>query len=54
MKPPAKAKTFIVKKYMGYIERMEKGLEKRSPKAYKIYMLFKIGNARSFVLVNLC
>ena len=45
VKPPTKTKTYIVKKYMGYIERMEQGLEKRSPKAYKIYMLFKIGMA---------
>ena len=43
VKPPGKAKAAIVKWYMGYMVRMEKWLEKKSPKTHKIYMLFKNG-----------
>ena len=43
VKPPSKVRMGIIKKYMGWLERMENKLGKKWPKAYKIYMLFKIG-----------
>ena len=49
-KRPGKASAALIKGYIGYMARMEKWLEKKSPKAHKIYMLFKTGTKRNSYL----
>ncbi len=42
--PPGKLKSYIVKKYIGYVEGFELKVEKHYPRVYKVYKLFKEGN----------
>jgi len=43
LKPPGGLKTYIVKKYVSYIERCQVKAKEDYPKFYKIYRLFKDG-----------
>ncbi|KAI0219858.1 hypothetical protein LSAT2_028626 [Lamellibrachia satsuma] len=43
VKPPGKVKVFIVQKYIKYLGKVEHSFEKKYPKAFKVYKLFKDG-----------
>lgn len=43
LRPPGKVKSYVVKQYVGYVERFEIKVEKHYPRVYKVYRLFKDG-----------
>lgn len=43
LKPPGKVKVYIVQKYVKYLGKVEHSFEKKYPKAFKVYKIFKDG-----------
>ena len=44
MKPPSTLRAYVVRKYVEYITRFDATFERRYPKIYRVYRLFKDGN----------
>ena len=45
IKPPGKVKKAAVKGFVGFLGRLENKFEKKYPRVFKIYILFKNGKS---------